>query len=124
MIIGLGTDIIELKRMQRSLDKGKEFERLVFSSEEVAYCKKQGKSLASFSGRFAAKEALLKALGTGWVGEMKLYDIVVLNNNEGKPYFDLRNEVKEKANSIGATSVHLSITHSNDYASAVVIIEK
>lgn len=124
MILGIGTDIIELARMERSLSKGEEFKRLVFSTEEISYCDSQGNSGASYSGRFAAKEALLKALGTGWVGEMKLYDIVVLNDNKGKPYFDLRGEVKSEAEDIGAVNIHLSISHSENYATAVVIIEK
>lgn len=124
MILGIGTDIIEIARMERSLSKGEAFKRLVFASEEISYCEAQGNSKASYSGRFAAKEAFLKALGTGWVGEMKLFDIIVLNNEEGKPYFNLKNEVKKEAESRGDISIHLSISHSEIHATAVVVIEK
>ena len=63
-------------------------------------------------------------MGTGWVGEMKLFDIVVLNNEEGKPYFNLKNEVKKEAESRGDISIHLSISHIKEFATAVVISEK
>ena len=122
MILGIGTDIIEIERMQRSLSKGEEFKHLVYSKEEIAYCEKQGKSVASYAGRFAAKEAFLKALGTGWVGEMKLYEINILNNDEGKPDFKLFGEVKRVVEA--KNNIHLSISHSNHYATAMVIIEK
>lgn len=124
MIIGLGTDIIEIERMQRSLNKGDEFKKLVYSNEEISYCESQGKSVASYAGRFAAKEAFLKALGTGWVGEMKLYDISVVKNEEGKPSFNIKDDVKKMVDKLEVKNIHLSISHSNHYATAVVIFEK
>lgn len=124
MIQGIGTDIVEIERMQRSLSKGQEFKQLVYSKEEMAYCESQGKSITSYAGRFAAKEAFLKALGTGWVGEMKLYEISILNNHEGKPDFQLSGEVKKVVESKNISAIHLSISHSKHYATAVVIIEK
>lgn len=124
MIFGIGTDIVEIDRMQRSLGKGDEFKRLVYSKAEIEYCESQGNSIASFAGRFAAKEAFLKALGTGWVGEMKLYEIAVINDKEGKPSFNISGEVQEVYETKKVTNLHLSISHSKNYATAVVVIEK
>lgn len=123
MIVGLGTDLVELARLERSLAKP-EFKKLVFTEEEIGYCDRQAKSIASYAGRFAAKEAIFKAFGTGWSGEMKLTEVCVLNNDEGKPYFKLSGEVQRVAESVEATNIHLSISHSETVAVATVIIEK
>ena len=123
MIIGIGTDIVELARVKRSLEK-EEFKVLVYSKEEMEYCEQQGKSVASYAGRFAAKEAFFKALGTGWVGEMKFSEVAIVNDEAGKPSYHLKGEAAKTAKEIGCNSIHVSISHSENFATAVAIIEK
>lgn len=124
MIRGLGTDIVETNRIQQSLSKGDEFKKLVFHEEEIAYCEGRGKSKESFAGRFAAKEALLKALGTGWSGDVLLNEMVFLNDKLGKPYLKLVGNTKEILADYDECTFHVSISHTAQFATSVVIIEE
>ncbi len=120
MIKGIGIDIIEVHRVQRLIDKGQVALDLVFTIDEQHYCNKNG--IQSYAGRYAAKEAFLKAIGTGWIDDLKLSDIEILNDEKGKPYITLYNSTKTNFDRLAQT-IHLSISHIKEIATAYVIIE-
>ncbi|MCX2745379.1 holo-ACP synthase [Mangrovivirga sp. M17] len=124
MIFGIGTDIIEIDRVKSSLQKGEKFKRMVFHPEEIAICEQNPNTVSSYAGRFAAKEAMFKALGTGWSGNMKISDVVIKNDSKGKPFIELEGEVEKYARECEIEAIHLSISHSKSYATAMVILEK
>lgn len=121
MIIGLGTDIVEIARIQRLLNRyGKRFLERIFTDEEIYYCRQRTKAAASFAARWAAKEAFFKALGTGMRPPYAWHDIAIINNQLGKPAVLLAGVSAQQLNS---ASCHVSLSHSQEYATAVVIIE-
>jgi len=125
-IFGIGTDIVNIKRMKTSLSKrGNKFKKRIFSTNEIAYCQKKKNSEAYFAKRFAAKEAFTKALGTGIRREINLKDIEVSNDKLGKPsillkgYVDiyLKKKIKRKK-----YNIYLSLSDDKPWAQATVII--
>ncbi len=97
----------------------------VFTESERAYCDAKGVAAAqSYAGRFAAKEAFLKALQTGWRGKITWLDIEVVSNSDGVPSLKITNEAARLMEKMGATNIHLSISHTNEHAIAQVILEK
>ena len=122
MIKGIGTDIAEVSRLERSLSRGNEFRDKVFSESEIAYCDKAG--MPSYAGRFAAKEAFLKALGTGWRGNIQLNEIEVLNDELGKPYMNFLGQTAQELEPLNKQQIQVSISHTREYATAFVIIEE
>ena len=121
MILGIGNDIVEVGRIKKAIEKSDGFKKRVFTESEIEYAELKKDKYPSYAGRFAAKEALSKALGTGVRG-FKLVDIEVRNDELGKPYIVLEDALLGKLNS-GAV-IHLSISHTREYAAATVIIEK
>lgn len=122
MIIGIGTDIIEVERVAKAITK-EAFKKKIFSDREIAYCESQKKD-ESFAARFAAKEAFFKALGTGWRDGMGITEVEILNDELGKPNIHLSGKAKEVFEQKGATHVHVSLSHIKTQAAAFVIIEK
>ncbi len=123
MIKGTGIDIVEVARIEKLLAKGKVFIDKVFSENECVYCEKQGVPAQSYAGKFAAKEAFLKAIGTGWRGEIALNEIEILNDELGKPILQIRGETIKSAPNLSTNTLHVSISHTTQYAVAMVIIE-
>ncbi|HNP19732.1 MAG TPA: holo-ACP synthase [Fulvivirga sp.] len=123
MIKGIGTDIVENSRIEKSLSRGDEFKKLVFHGDEIAYCEGRGKSLESYAGRFAAKEAFLKAIGTGWRDKLALNEILFANDGLGKPFLKLQGKTKDSLKEYLNCNIHVSISHTAHYATSVVIIE-
>ncbi len=121
MIRGTGIDIVDVERIARSMEKNEAFGRLVFSESEIIYCTKNG--MPSFAGRFAAKEAFLKAVGTGWRGELNLFEIAFENDESGKPHLELSGRSKEVLDYLAGCAVHVTISHTATMATAMVIIE-
>lgn len=124
MIAGIGTDIIEVERITASIEKQSGFRELVFSPGEIAYCESKTHKYEHYAARLAVKEALAKALGTGWLQGTNINEAEVLNDEKGKPYL---NFIGETANIIAAmhfTAFHVSISHTKNIATAVVVIEK
>ena len=125
-IFGIGTDIINIKRMEKSLKRqGRKFKNNIFSKDEIIYCEKKKNSAAFYAKRFAAKEALSKALGTGIRKNIKFKNIVISNDSYGKPSIKLKGAVdlylkkkikKEKYN------IYLSLSDDKPWAQATVII--
>ena len=124
MILGLGTDLIEIERIQQSLDKfGQRFTRKVFTEDEIAYCERKKHSAESFAARFAAKEAAAKALGTGISRGIQWKEIEVRRQPGERPTLHLSGRAAERAASMGVRNLQLSLTHSQDVALAVVVAE-
>ena len=125
MILGTGTDLIEIERVRRSVERfGERFLERVYTPLEIAYCKgKQRGAAESFAARFAAKEAGAKALGTGISRGVRWTEIEVRNAPGGKPMLYWSGRALERAKAMGITGTHLSLTHSREMALAVVIVE-
>jgi holo-[acyl-carrier protein] synthase len=125
MIIAIGTDAIEVERVRRAVDHpqwGERFRQRVFSRGEIAYCLKRGRYAESFAARFAAKEAVMKALGTGYGSGVWWRDIEVVRT-AGRPTIVLHGGAQQRAEAIGATRWHLSLTHTAGQALAHVVAE-
>ena len=119
MIIGIGVDIVKVKRIKKALERTEGFCKGVFSLEEIAYFSNKNNKYETAAGFFAAKEAFSKALGTGIRG-FRLTDIVVKNNSLGKPDIYISNKIKNKFKLEG-NKIHLSISHTDEEAIAYEI---
>ncbi|NLW56936.1 MAG: holo-ACP synthase [Firmicutes bacterium] len=120
MIKGVGIDLIEVERVANVLERRRRrFLKRVFTPREIEEC---GQAVHRLAGRFAAKEALLKALGTGLRG-LKWRDIEVNNNELGAPYFHFSEQLALYLQEAGVKRTHLTISHSKNYAVAQVILE-
>ena len=124
MVLGLGTDLIETRRIQDSLDRyGERFLTRVFTSGEIAYCTRKKNAAESFAARFAAKEAGAKALGTGISRGVTWKELEVRREPTGRPTLHLSGRAAELAESMGVRRLQLSLTHSRELAMAVVVAE-
>ena len=125
MILSIGIDITEVYRIRQTIARTPRFAERVFTANERAFCDGKGVAAAqSYAGRFAAKEAFLKALKTGWRGKITWQDIEVLSDEMGAPSLAIHGEARKLLAERGATSVHLSISHTSTLAIAEVILEK
>jgi holo-[acyl-carrier protein] synthase len=120
-ILGIGVDVVDVQRMKEVLDKqGKVFLEKVFSDMEVTYCKTRKKPYIHFGARFAAKEAVAKAMRTGWSGAFHWRDIEVVNDQSGAPHILLSRDV---AKALEQCTVHLSLSHTDNTVVAFVVLE-
>jgi holo-[acyl-carrier protein] synthase len=124
VIVGLGVDISEVDRIREAISRhGERFLKRVFTPAEIAYCNRHRNSAERFAGRFAAKEAAMKALGTGWSQGVRWVDIEVVRAVSGKPSLALHGTARRIGERLGMRSASLSITHSGNTAFAQVIFE-
>ena len=123
MIYGIGTDIIQVERIKKSIETIPGFTEKIFTSHEIEYCKNKTNKYEHFAARFAAKEAFFKAIGTGWRGGLAFSEIEVNNDELGKPSFKLYGKSKQFVENNNFSNIQLSITHIKDLAQAFVIIE-
>ncbi len=124
MITGIGNDIVEVSRVEgESARNGPEFLQEVFTPAEIEYCERRRRRYESYAARFAAKEAFLKALGTGGRDGITWQDIEIVRDGRGRPEVALRGRAKELADERGVTGVHVSLSHSRELAVAVVVLE-
>jgi holo-[acyl-carrier protein] synthase len=125
VIVSIGIDIIEVGRMRQALARTPRLRARVFTEGERAYCEGRGAASAQhFAARFAAKEAALKALGTGWRGSITWHDVEVVRQETGVPSVVFHGEAREVFRRSGATHAHLSISHTSEHAVAQVIFER
>lgn len=126
MIIGLGTDIIETARIEKLVERrGDTALERVFTTAELEKSKTKGKAIAQFrAGRWAVKEAMAKALGCGMGEKCSWQEIEVMNLDTGAPTVTLSGTTKTTADNLGVKQIHVSISHEQHYASAVVVLEK
>jgi len=124
MIVAIGIDLVEISRIAEVFARrGDRFRKRVFTDLEIDYCERRAPKLASYAARFAAKEAVMKALGTGWSEGVAWRDIEVVSELSGKPAIQIRGRALQRMKAIGAATVHLSLTHSGDMAIAQVVLE-
>ena len=128
MVVGVGIDMVEVERLKRALENpksGRKFRDRVYTEKEIEYCegKKRGK-YESYAGRFAAKEATMKALGSGWGSRVTWLDIETLPALGGKPEVCLYHKTSEFARELGVQHLSVSITHTKNLAMAYVVAHK
>jgi holo-[acyl-carrier protein] synthase len=125
LILGLGIDIIEVPRIATTIERhGSRFlEKVFLPSELLWYERKRSAAVEDLAGRFAAKEAMMKALGTGWRRGVQFRQIEVLNERSGKPTIRLSGRTLEVAEALGVEGIHVSISHERTHAVAVVVLE-
>lgn len=123
MIMGIGIDMIEVDRVMKKINKNNGFREKVFSSDEIKFCESSRKS-ENYAARFAAKEAFLKATGFGLLLGDDLSQIEVVNDINGKPSINLTGNFKSQAEENNWNKIHLSLSHLQQIACAVVIIER
>ncbi len=126
MILGVGVDLIEVARIRRALENpriGQRVRERVFTDREVEYCERRKRKYESYAGRFAAKEAVMKALGRGWGRKVGWLDIEVVLAVSGEPGISLHDKASSFARELGIEHFSLSITHTESYAIAYLIAE-
>lgn len=121
MVRGIGVDIIEIARIRRSVETlGDRFLEKVFTPLEIAYCRSKHDSQQHLAARFAAKEAVSKAVSTGWAGEFRWKDVEVINDASGQPHVTLYGKLRD---TLASSSIFVSISHSETHVVAVALIE-
>jgi holo-[acyl-carrier protein] synthase len=124
MILGIGTDLAEVPRIRRSIERyGARFLNRVYTPAERAYASRKVNFAERFAARFAAKEAGMKAIGTGWHGGVTWQDFEVVNEPSGRPTLRLSGVAEKVAKRLGVARVSISLTHTVEMAFAVVILE-
>ena len=123
MIVGIGIDMIEVSRVLEKIEKNNGFKERIFSPGEIEFCESNRKA-ENYAARFAAKEAFLKATGLGLMLGYDLSKIEVVNDSNGKPGINLMEDFKVQAEKNGWNIIHLSLSHLQEIACAVVIIER
>ncbi len=121
MILGIGTDIVLVTRIQEALEKyGERFLRRIYTDDERRYCEAQKHKFQHYAARFAAKEAFSKAIGTGLTGDMTWTSVEVVKKRTGEPFLRVHGNIAEK---YGACTFHVSLSHTSESALAMVAIE-
>ena len=122
-VLGLGLDVVELQRIEDLLERhGERFEERICRPGEIR--RREGRAgIEHIGGLFAAKEAVLKALGTGWAQGLGLRQVEVVRDEAGAPGVRLHDAARQRLDTLGGRRVHLSITHERSYAAAVALIE-
>jgi holo-[acyl-carrier protein] synthase len=124
MVLGVGTDLMEIARIDHSIHRfGERFLQRVFTEREIQYCQRKKNAAESFAARFAAKEAGAKALGTGISHGVSWLELEVTRERSGRPTLQLSGRAAQRAQRLGVTGISLSLTHSRDLTMAVVVME-
>lgn len=123
MIFGIGTDLIEVERVADKLEKKSGFKELVFSPDEIIYCETRTNKYEHYAARFAAKEAFLKAIGTGWRNGTAFNEIEIYNDEEGKPEIRFHGITAKTIDDLKLGKIFVSLSHLKSMACAMVIIE-
>ncbi len=124
MIVGTGVDLCEVGRIRDSIARyGKRFTERIYTPLEIAYVERKANRYERYAARFAAKEAGMKAIGTGWRGGVRWQDFEVVNLPTGRPTLRLHGKAAEYATHLGVTQISLSLTHTAELGMAHVILE-
>lgn len=122
MIVGLGTDIVEVSRISNMIERhGDSFVNRIFTPGEVAYCRQRKFSAEPFAGRWAAKEAVMKALGTGFIQGTHFQEIEVVTEESGRPRVVLHGSTADLAKELGIDEILVTMSHCREYATATAI---
>lgn len=124
MIVGTGVDLCEVDRIKLAMERhGRRFAERVYTAREIEYCERKANKFERFAARFAAKEAGMKALGTGWRGGIRWRDFEVTNLRSGRPTLAFHGRAAEIVEKMGVKNIALSMTHTAVQAMAQVILE-
>lgn len=122
MIVGLGTDIVEIVRIGQVIERhGELFLNRVFTDGEIRYCQRRREYIQHYAGRWAAKEAVMKTLGTGWTRGVGWKDIEVCSTKSGQPIIVIRGQARELADLLGIDEVLITISHCRAFATATAV---
>jgi holo-[acyl-carrier protein] synthase len=121
-IIGIGIDIVDVKRIEDAVKRRKTFLERIYTQEEIKLNPRGEFRYQELAGRFAAKEAFFKAIKTGWRRGVTFSDVIVLNERSGAPYIKLTGRAKTIADSLGVRNIFVSISHTDELATGIVII--
>ena len=124
MIYGIGIDIIEVNRIQKLISRGARYQKRIFTENEIEYCESKKNKEQNYAARFAAKEAFMKAIGTGWTSGQAFNQIEIVNDVRGKPEIKLYEKSKKYVDNLGLSNIQVSLSHIRDFAIAIVIAEK
>jgi len=124
LIFGIGTDIIEVDRIHKVMERDIGFRDKIFTGHEVEYCESKRHKYQHYAARFSAKEAFLKAIGTGWRFGIRFADIEVTHDELGKPEINVYGKAKEWCEQESVSKIHVSLSHLKEMATAVVIVER
>ena len=124
MILGVGIDMIEVERVTEKIDRDNGFKEKIFSVREISFCESRTNKYENYAARFAAKEAFLKATGFGLTLGHQLSEIEVVNDAHGKPTLSLTGDFKKKSTENNWNKIFLSMSHLQNIACAVVIVEQ
>ncbi|MCK4312383.1 MAG: holo-ACP synthase [Candidatus Cloacimonetes bacterium] len=124
MIYGIGIDIIEVERVKKLVSKKDKFIKRIYTQTEINYCESFRNKAQEYAGRFCAKEAFLKAMGTGWSHGLRFNEIEIVNDKLGKPEINLYGTTKEYFEKKGLKNIYVTISHIKKYATAAVVVEK
>lgn len=124
MIVGIGTDLAEVDRIRQAIERhGRRFIERIFTSAEIAYVERKVNRYERYAARFAAKEAAMKAIGTGWRHGVRWQDFEVTNLPSGRPTLQLHGVAAKFAENLGVRQIALSLTHTAQQGMAIVILE-
>jgi len=124
VILGIGVDIVEIDKLRLAMiRRGERLRDRAFTRSEIDYCEGRANKFQHYSARFAAKEAVFKAIGTGWRDGVSWQDAEVSNQMNGKPMLLVRGRTLELANLMGARKYWISLSHTDQYAVAQVVLE-
>jgi holo-[acyl-carrier protein] synthase len=125
MIMGIGIDHIEVERIADRIKQSDDFRKLVFSAREINYCETKADKFQHYAARFAAKEALFKALGTGWTTDTAFNEVEIISGEDGRPMLTLSGDTQKTIEgAFGVIKIFVSLSHLKTTAMAVVIIEQ
>jgi holo-[acyl-carrier protein] synthase len=125
VIVGSGVDLCEVSRIKDAIARhGRRFIERIYTDREIAYAERKANKYERYAARFAAKEAGMKALGTGWRGGVRWRDFEVINLPSGRPTLQFHGKAAEYAEKLGAANISLSMTHTSVQAMAMVILER
>jgi holo-[acyl-carrier protein] synthase len=121
-IVGIGIDLVEVKRIEDAVKNRKNFLERIYTKEEIKMNPEGEFRYQELAGRFAVKEAFFKAIKSGWRKGVTFSDVIVLNEPSGAPYIELTGKAKAIADSLGAKNVYVSISHTDNIATGIVIL--
>lgn len=123
MIFGIGTDIIEVERIGQLVARGREYLQTIFTDKEIQYCEGKARKSQHYAARYAAKEAVLKALGTGWRDGLAFSDIEIADDEQGQPIVTVHGQVRKLFDCQQIRRASISLSHDRECAIAVIILE-
>jgi holo-[acyl-carrier protein] synthase len=123
LIKGTGIDIIEVERIRSVMERDTGFRDKIFTPEEIRYCESKKNKYQHYAARFSAKEALMKAIGTGWRFGIRFADIEVFHNDLEQPQIKVSGKANELLSDLAISKIHVSLSHLKELATAIVIIE-